>query len=104
MKNIGDNLWYDFKGQNKKVTINKIGNKYYTVQEDRLWKINKSNLLFEYPNYSQYNIQFYEDEQSLLDKRLSEELTEKLRIFVRQYPLPLNLDQLQRVHNIIQEK
>ncbi len=105
---VGDVLYRLYQRRNQdpsivKMTVEKIGNKYFYCAN---WKekFDKVTLRFISDYSSMNNIQLYRTEQEITDMLQHEDLSKKVRKFFDGFgSVPLNLSQLTRIADIINE-
>ena len=85
----------------KEATIDKVGNKYFTLKEHPRDKFNIENLREE--NNGNYKGQCYLTLQEILDEREISKLTSDIRLFFYNHNWKLSIDELRQVDCIIKK-
>lgn len=82
--------------------MSKIGKKYFYVENEPRMKFNIETLLFEYPDYSQWNVQAYLSIEDIEKKNLYEGLLRTIRnYFYVGKGDKLSLEQLKQIAEIL---
>lgn len=81
---IGQVLYREIHNRNSKAeikeyTVSKIGKKYFYLNENDRYPINKESLKYEDKIYSQSSFQLYKEKQEILDRQERGALIDKIR-------------------------
>ena len=104
---IGQVLYREIHNRNSRVeikeyTVSKIGKKYFYLNENDRYRINKESLRYEDKDYSQCSFQLYTDKQDILDRLERSDLVDKIRkSFDWLSKQNFTLTQLREVANIL---
>ncbi len=85
----------------KEVTVDKVGNKYFTLKEYCRDKFNIDNLREE--NKGNYKIQCYLTLQEILDEKEKAKLTSDIKAFFYKHCWELSIDELRQIDSIIKK-